>query len=296
MLGVYTIVDARSLVPRPSSPSPCCWPRLSWRQAHRRPPPAAACASCAPATSPARTWFRCSTVARACSACSSLAVLYLQRVLGLSTRGRRPVGAFLPISLSIGVLSLGFSARLNTRFGPRQRARCPRWPLIAAGPRLPVLPRAGRRPLCHSTPAPGAGACMGIGGGLVIPALMTLAMFEVVAPTTFRPRLESLVNTTQQVGGALRPGDPRHRGLQPHGQRHLTLPRRAGRRLRRAAFEVASALALAALAVAVVILRLSAHRRRPEPAARRITRRRRKVRLRTLACPSPPAPEWQRAS
>jgi EmrB/QacA subfamily drug resistance transporter len=46
-----------------------------------------------------------------------LAVLYLQRVLGYDAVGTG--AAFLPISLTIGVLSVGFSARLNARFGPR---------------------------------------------------------------------------------------------------------------------------------------------------------------------------------
>ena len=46
-----------------------------------------------------------------------LAVLYLQRVLGYDAV--QTGAAFLPISLTIGILSVGFSARLNGRFGPR---------------------------------------------------------------------------------------------------------------------------------------------------------------------------------
>src|SRR4029450_3552432 len=46
-----------------------------------------------------------------------LGVLYMQRVLGFDAI---EIGlAFLPVSLGIGVLSLGFSPRLNMRFGPR---------------------------------------------------------------------------------------------------------------------------------------------------------------------------------
>ena len=46
-----------------------------------------------------------------------LGALYLQRVLGY---GALEVGlAFLPVTLVIGTLSLGFSERLNMRFGPR---------------------------------------------------------------------------------------------------------------------------------------------------------------------------------
>ena len=44
-----------------------------------------------------------------------LAVLYLQRVLGYDAI--ETGAAFLPLSVAIGTLSLGFSARLNTRFG-----------------------------------------------------------------------------------------------------------------------------------------------------------------------------------
>ena len=69
-----------------------------------------------------------------------LAVLYLQRVLGYDAFATG--AAFLPISLAIGVLSLGFSARLITRFGAAHRAapgagaRSP--PACACSPRVPV--------------------------------------------------------------------------------------------------------------------------------------------------------------
>ena len=46
-----------------------------------------------------------------------LAALYLQQVLGYDAL---QMGlAFLPVALAIGILSLGFSARLITRFGAR---------------------------------------------------------------------------------------------------------------------------------------------------------------------------------
>ncbi len=78
-----------------------------------------------------------------------LAVLYLQRVLGYDAV--ETGAAFLPVSLAIGILSLGFSPRLNTRFGPRAvlaaRAR-----LHRRGPRL-ADPRPGRRELHRRHPA-----------------------------------------------------------------------------------------------------------------------------------------------
>ncbi len=46
-----------------------------------------------------------------------LGALYLQRVLGYDAIETGL--AFLPVSVGIGVLSLGFSARLITRFGAR---------------------------------------------------------------------------------------------------------------------------------------------------------------------------------
>ena len=47
-----------------------------------------------------------------------LGSLYLQRVLGYDAL---EIGlAFLPVAVLIGVLSLGFSARLNMRFGAAQ--------------------------------------------------------------------------------------------------------------------------------------------------------------------------------
>src|SRR5207249_6804328 len=46
-----------------------------------------------------------------------LSTLYLRRVLGLHPL---EIGlAFLPVAVAIGALSLGFSARLTTRFGAR---------------------------------------------------------------------------------------------------------------------------------------------------------------------------------
>jgi EmrB/QacA subfamily drug resistance transporter len=124
-----------------------------------------------------------------------LAVLYLQRVLGY---GAVATGAaFLPISLSIGVLSLGFSARLNGRFGPRA-VLLPALASIAAG--LAFLSRVPVDGTYVVNVLP-AMLLIGVGGGLAFPALMTLAM------SAARPEdsglASGLVNTTQQVGGAL---------------------------------------------------------------------------------------------
>src|SRR3984893_11119338 len=99
-----------------------------------------------------------------------LGVLFMQRVLGYSAVGTG--FAFLPVSVSIGVLSLGFSARLNTRFGPRATL-LPGLGLIAAG--LALLARApvGAAYVTELLPSM---LLLGVGAGLSFPSLMTLAM------------------------------------------------------------------------------------------------------------------------
>jgi MFS family permease len=124
-----------------------------------------------------------------------LAVLYLQRVLGFDALETGV--AFLPVSLAIGVLSLGFSARLNLRFGARA-VLVPGMALVALG--LAWLTRA---------PVDGgyvvdvlpAMLLLGIGAGVSFPALMTLAMSG--ASDQDAGLASGLVNTTMQVGGAL---------------------------------------------------------------------------------------------
>ena len=108
-----------------------------------------------------------------------LGVLYLQRVLGYDAI---EIGlAFLPVSLGIGILSLGFSARLVMRFGPRGGpARRPRARSPAGSPLFSQVPvdgqlrhrraardapdRRRRRPLVPR--ADGAGHDRRDGGGL----------------------------------------------------------------------------------------------------------------------------------
>jgi hypothetical protein len=124
-----------------------------------------------------------------------LAVLYLQRVLGYDALETGV--AFLPVSLAIGLLSLGFSARLNLRFGARA-VLVPGMVLVALG--LAWLTRA---------PVDGAYAVdvlpamllLGIGAGVSFPALMTLGMSG--ASDADAGLASGLVNTTMQVGGAL---------------------------------------------------------------------------------------------
>src|SRR3954469_2035031 len=124
-----------------------------------------------------------------------LAVLYLQRVLVFDALETGV--AFLPVSLAIGVLSLGFSARLNLRFGARA-VLVPGMALVALGlawfSRAPVDGAYGADVLPSML-------LLGVGAGLVFPSLMTLGMSG--ATQSDAGLASGLVNTSLQVGGAL---------------------------------------------------------------------------------------------
>jgi EmrB/QacA subfamily drug resistance transporter len=124
-----------------------------------------------------------------------LGSLYLQRVLGY---GAIEIGlAFLPVALLIGAFSLSLSARLSTRFGARATLLSG-LALIVAG--LAFFTRAPVDASYLSDVLP-VMVLLGIGAGLSFPALMTLAMSG--ATRTDSGLASGLVNTTQQVGGAL---------------------------------------------------------------------------------------------
>jgi predicted MFS family arabinose efflux permease len=124
-----------------------------------------------------------------------LGAVYLQRVLHY---GPLDVGlAFLPVAVSIGVLSLAVTPRLNMRFGAKQTLM-PGLALAAAGLALfAVAPE-------HASYLPDIVAPMvllGLGAGLVFPSVMTIAMTGV--PASQSGLASGLVNTSMQVGGAL---------------------------------------------------------------------------------------------
>ena len=124
-----------------------------------------------------------------------LGAIYLQRVLGYDSL---EVGlAFLPVATLIGILSLGFSARLNMRFGPRATL-LPGLGLILAG-----LLYFSRSPVDASylPDVLPAMVLLGLGAGLSFPSLMNLAMSG--AHQDDAGLASGLVNTTLQVGGAL---------------------------------------------------------------------------------------------
>jgi MFS family permease len=124
-----------------------------------------------------------------------LGSLYLERVLGY---GAVEIGlAFLPVALAIGAFSLGLSARLNNRFGARATL-IPGLALVFAG-----LAWFARAPVNgeYLTDLFPAMILLGVGAGLAFPSLMTLAMSS--ATQSDSGLASGLVNTTQQVGGAL---------------------------------------------------------------------------------------------
>jgi len=173
------------------------------------------------------------------------AALYLQRVLGY---GAAQTGfAFLPVSLAIGTLSLGFSARLSLRFGARA-VLAAALALLAAGLALLTTVPPGAD---YATQVLPPMLLLGIGGGLAFPTVTTLAMSGATAEDS--GLASGLVNTAQQVGGALglsvlatlATGRTQH--LLGAGEGHASALT-AGYHL---AFGVAALLALAGLALAV---------------------------------------------
>jgi predicted MFS family arabinose efflux permease len=124
-----------------------------------------------------------------------LGSLYMQRVLGYDAL---QIGlAFLPVTVVIGTLSLGYSDRLILRFGARATL-LPGLALIAAALALftevPVH-------ASYATDLLPTMLLLGTGAGLAFPALMALAMADV--PQSDAGLASGLVNTTLQVGGAL---------------------------------------------------------------------------------------------
>jgi len=124
-----------------------------------------------------------------------LGTLYLGRV-----RGMDPIEiglAFLPVTLAIGTLSLGFSERLNMRFGPRATL-VPALVAIIAGLALFARVPVDGSYVVDVLPSM---LLLGVGAGLAFPSLMTLAMSDATPEDS--GLASGLVNTSQQVGGAL---------------------------------------------------------------------------------------------
>jgi EmrB/QacA subfamily drug resistance transporter len=122
-------------------------------------------------------------------------VLYMQRVLGYDAV--QAGLAFLPVSLGIGTLSLGFSARLIMRFGARRVLLAG---LVLIVPGLLLLTRAPVDATYAVDLLPSM-LLLGIGAGLVFPSTAMLAMSG--ATPSDAGLASGLLNTTLQVGGAV---------------------------------------------------------------------------------------------
>jgi len=124
-----------------------------------------------------------------------LGSLYLRLVLGYDALH---IGlAFLPVTVTMGTLSVRYTDRLVMRFGARG-TMFSGLGLIAAALALFALAPEGAGYLSHIFPVT---LLMGTGAGLCFPALMALAMSS--ATPQDAGLASGLVNTTAQLGGAL---------------------------------------------------------------------------------------------
>ena len=189
-----------------------------------------------------------------------LGALYLQRVLGYDPL---QIGlAFLPAAATIGALSFRFSAQLNVRFGARAMLLAGLG-LVVAGLALFARMPVGASYLVDVLPAM---LLVGVGMGLVFPALMTLGMSG--ATPSDAGLVSGVMSTTQQVGGSLglavlaTLASSRAGSLLAGGQS----PAAALTGGSDAAFLIGAVLAAAAVAVAATVLR-GGRASQPESAA-----------------------------
>jgi EmrB/QacA subfamily drug resistance transporter len=178
-----------------------------------------------------------------------LGALYLQRVLGYSAL---EVGlAFLPTTIVMGTLSLGFSEKLIMRFGPRRT--------LIPGVCMTVVALL----LFARTPVDGnyltdllpPFLLIAVGMGSSFPAIMTLAMSGATPEDS--GLASGLVNTSMQVGGAIglavlaTLSTERTQGLLDDGVSNASALT-SGYHL---AYLIGAGLAAAAVAIAVFVLR-----------------------------------------
>ena len=124
-----------------------------------------------------------------------LGALYLRRVLDYDAL---QIGlAFLPVSVTMGTLSIRYSERLVTRFSARNML-VPGLVLIGLALALFALAPVHGSYLAHVFPSM---LLLGIGAGVCFPALMNVAMSGTSPQDA--GLASGLVNTTAQIGGAL---------------------------------------------------------------------------------------------
>ena len=124
-----------------------------------------------------------------------LGTLYLERILGYDAM---QIGfAFLPVTITMGLLSIRYSERLVMRFGARTTL-IPGLVLILTGLALFTRTPVDGNYLTHVLPVM---ILLGTGAGICFPALMSLAMSG--ATQEDAGLASGLINTTAQVGAAL---------------------------------------------------------------------------------------------
>ena len=124
-----------------------------------------------------------------------LGALYMQRILGYDAL---QVGlAFLPATLVMGTLSLGFAEKLIMRFGAR-RTLIPGLMLISIGLLLFARTPVDGDYVADILPAM---IVIAVGIGMSFPSLMTLAMSGATPEDS--GLASGVVNTSAQVGGAI---------------------------------------------------------------------------------------------
>jgi len=121
--------------------------------------------------------------------------LYLQHVRGFSAFDTGL--AFLPSTVTLGILSAGVTARLMGRFGPRNVALVGMTTIVAG---LALLSGADQ----HASYLPGIFASyvlLGIGAGMSFMPLLTISMSQV--PAADAGLASGFGNLTMQIGGAV---------------------------------------------------------------------------------------------
>ncbi len=178
-----------------------------------------------------------------------LGALYMQQVLHYDAM---EVGlAFLPVALGIATMSLGLAARLITRFGAKATL-LPGLVLVAIGL---VLFRSTPVHAHYAADLLPTMILFGVGAGAAFPSLMTLAMSAATAEDS--GLASGLVNTTQQVGGALglavltTLATSRTNSAQAHGA-SIASSLTSGYHL---AFTISTVLVIAAIFLAAALLR-----------------------------------------
>jgi MFS family permease len=194
-----------------------------------------------------------------------LGALYLQHVKGYSSLGTGL--AFLPSTLVLGALSLGITATLMRRFGPRALL-IPGMVTITAA--LVLLSTAGDQ--ASYFPAIFAAYLLfGIGAGISFMPLMTIMMAEV--PAADSGVASGVANVTMQVGAALglaalaTISTDHTRSLVAQGH-SVVSALTGGYQL---GFAIAAVCVVAGLLIVLVVLRSPAEARRPQRAIERET-------------------------